>query len=261
MEDWCCIAAVNDEVTLEANLASSPQLKLNPSRLTVLRQQASASLAYNKGLELTSERICVFAHQDVYLPKGWDLALLKSVKQLDATDPNWAVSGVYGVRSDGTHVGRVWSSGLGQELNRATTSPEIVESVDELLIILNRNSGVRFDETLPSFHLYGTDIVQTAKSRGLKSYVIAAPVVHNSIPVTTLAGGYIAAHDAMRKKWGHLLPIPTTIGPISKSALDIRIRNARRFGFGRKRAENKRQALRANPQPDPAQIARQLGYE
>ena len=40
-----------------------------------------------------------------------------------------------------------------------------MQSFDELLIVLRRDSGLRFDEGLPGWHMYGTDIVQTARAR------------------------------------------------------------------------------------------------
>lgn len=258
--DWCCIAAVNDNRVLEANLAASPALRSDPARLTVLRDQASASAAYNAGLNQTSARICVFAHQDVYLPLGWDELLARHVAQLDRTDPDWAVAGLFGISVEGAYVGRVWSTGLGKELGAPFRVPVAVQSLDELLIVLNRPSGLRFDPALPSFHLYATDIVQTALAAGKGAYALDAPVVHNSVPTPTLRGGFTLAYDYMRSKWRHRLPIVTPVTQITRLGWKLRWQVLR--GLRLDIARSKRIMKNTlSPRPDPKEIAMQMKYE
>ena len=258
--DWCCIAAVNDETLLRANLAASPALVEHPERLTALRGQASASAAYNAGLKATTARICVFAHQDVYLPLGWDKVLADHVARLDRLDPEWAVAGLFGVDRAGAHAGRVWSTGLSREIGVPFDEPIPVQSLDELVIVLNRDSGLRFDPTLPSFHLYATDIVQIAVAAGKGAYVVDAPVVHNSVATPSLRGGYMQAYDVMRKKWRARLPILTPVTCITRSGWYVRIQDLRMFRLNPKR--KKRLCLAASlPRPDARKIAQALGYE
>ncbi len=73
MLEWCCIAAVNDDDILASNLALSPAIASYPARLITLRDQPSASRAYNQGLQMAKARIYILVHQDVYLPKGWEV--------------------------------------------------------------------------------------------------------------------------------------------------------------------------------------------
>lgn len=261
MLEWCCVAAVNDDDILDSNLALSPAIARNPTRLVTFRDQPSASRAYNKGLRTTDARIYIFVHQDVYLPTGWEDQLQRQINQLDEQDPSWAVAGVYGVGKDGHHVGRVWSSGIGKELGAPLAAPVQVQSLDELLIILRGSSGLRFDDQLPSFHLYGTDIVQSAIAAGHSAYVIHSPVVHNSRSVRTLKGGYMEAYNYMRLKWRARLPIATPVTTIT------------RFGFQARWKVVKKRYLRKFLQPsyeprtsedppcNPVLIARHLGYE
>lgn len=255
--DWCCIAAVNDEAVFKANLAASPMLARDPSRLTVLRDQPTAGTAYNAGLDKTQAGICVFVHQDVYLPAGWEILLEREVAKLNAIDPAWGVAGVYGVGLDGRHAGRVWSTGLRREIGTSPEQPVPAQSFDELLIVLNRGSGLRFDADLPSFHLYGMDIAQNALSKGLNAYVIDAPVVHNSVPTRTLLGGFREAYDYARRKWRSRLPIQTPVTRITRLGLYPLWQE-----FRGTRSRNKRLKFAAeNPRPDPADVARSLGYE
>lgn len=258
--EWCCIAAVNDSSVLAQNLGASPIFSSDPTRLSIIRNQPSSSLAYNEGLDQTQARICVFAHQDVYLPLGWEEVLAERIEELDRFDPNWAVAGLYGIDRDGAHVGRVWDGSLGRELGGSFEQPIGVQSLDELLIILDRDKALRFDTSLPSFHLYGADVVQTARSRGHGAFVIHAPVVHNSLPVAGLHGGFMHAYDYMRRKWRHSLPIITPVTRVTRSGLAARWKDFRRYQVNfpnRKKIHAARGSDRANPQA----IARTLGYE
>ncbi len=258
--DWCCVAAVNNDAIASQNLAISPALRADSGRLTILRDQPSASIAYNAGLDATEAEIVVFLHQDVYLPAGWDDKLARHLEHLDQLDPKWAVSGLFGLIRDGRWAGRVWDTALGRDLSPLVDVPVAVASIDELVIILKRSSGLRFDENLPGFHLYGTDIVQTALAAGYGAYVIDAPVVHNSVPAV-LSGAYMRAYNYMLRKWRRHLPIRTTCSVLSyRGWVRVRWRTLRRAGVFANRDRLRAEAER-RPRRDPVEIARSLGYE
>ena len=214
-------AAVNDDETLKSNLAASPLLAGNGLVLVEERGAPSATVAYNKIIESTHQPYLIFAHQDVYLPMSFERQLLNAIQYLNETDPNWAILGIVGKDSDACVAGLAWSNGLGCKVGRRIEKPHTVVSVDELLIVLRRNSGIKFDDALPGFHLYGTDIVLDAVERGFNSYAIDAPVVHNSVTVTHLDDRYVNAYRFMQKKWAHRLPLTTLIVPVSRTLWPI----------------------------------------
>lgn len=211
------VAAVNDDEVLAANLARSRALSEPGSRLHILRGYRSASVAYNAGLDAGTHELVVFAHQDVYLPAGWAPAMSAALAHLDAIDPAWAVLGLFGSTAAGGTVGHVWSSGLQRLLGAPFDTPMPVASLDELLLVVRRSSGLRFDAGLHGYHLYGTDIVQSALSSGRSAYAVCAPVIHNSRPVLYLPREYLSAYVYMRRKWARRLPIPHGISPIVAS--------------------------------------------
>jgi len=265
--DWCCIAAVNKPEILAANLAASPSLIQRPDLLEIQVDQPSASIAYNRGLERTGAEIVVFAHQDVYLPKGWDEILAQRVRELDSFDPDWAVAGLIGLTPDNHVCGHVWSTGLARDIGGPFDLPERTICVDELLIILRRSSGLSFDSGLPSFHLYGTDIVQSALKVGLGAYIVHAPVIHNSQPVQMLEGGYTEAYRYMQKKLADRLPITTLIADLVPGDLILdkqkeysRLRNWRNYLSRRWRLFGKdwRWVI---TRPSAQSIAGRIGYE
>ena len=170
--------ASNSETILNANLIRSPLFAAGIP-LHLERNAPTAAIACNRALDATTEAIVVFAHQDVYLPRGWESVLAARLAEVQAVDPNWALFGAFGIGLDAAHIGPVWSSSLGQIVGRVPMQPTLVQSFDEMLIVLRRDSGLRFDENLPGWHMYGTDMVQTARSRGLRAYAGGLPIIHN----------------------------------------------------------------------------------
>ena len=250
------VAAVNDEEVLRTNLAASPVLKSGQVPLIVEKGHASAGRAYNAGIAKSASDIVILAHQDVYLPEGWEAKLQAAVRRLEDEHADWGVLGVYGMRASGRAVGRVWSSGLGKEIGSAFNTPEPVVSLDELVLVIRRANGLTFDERLPGFHLYGTDIVQSALACGLGAYAIHAPVIHNSKPVRVLDRAYWNAYRFEQQKWKLNLPILTCIVPITRLGwprFRYRLSRLKARLLGRQPAERTR--------GDPRALAGRLGYE
>ncbi len=251
-QDFCVVAAVNSEAILKACLARSPDIAEEDLRLIVIRDATSMATAYNSALGRTRARIVLLAHQDTYLPRGWLDRAIAGLNALTADHPRWMVCGPYGVQKGGRHIGRLWDTALGQEICAQGFNPAPVDSLDELLIILRRESGIRFDEGLPDFHLYGTDIVQIAKENGGSAFAIELPVVHNNRPIVTLRGGYLDAYRYMRRKWRQKLPIWTTVAALSYFPLSLW-----RAQWRRRKIKDRGPELHT----DAVKIAKQLGYE
>jgi hypothetical protein len=197
-----------------------------------------------------------FIHQDVYLPAGWVERLLETIEQLDRRDPKWAVLGPFGMTADGRYVGRAWSSGIGAVVGQAIDQPSPVVSLDELVLVLRTDARLGFDPDLPGYHLYGTDIVQTALAAGRTAYAFDGPVIHNSRTIRRLDGSYRSAYRYMQRKWRGRLPIPTSCMRITRCGVPLyrdwirsTVRSWIRPGLVRER------------HPDPAQLARELGFE
>jgi hypothetical protein len=208
---------VNNDDVLQKNLLLSPGL-LNGGRnqLAIKRGFSSASLAYNSAIEEAEHDSVIFVHQDVYLPDTWFADLNRCLVLLEATGTNWGVLGCYGFRKgseDG--LGRVYTRGLGwhgQQISR----PEPVETLDEIILIIRKSSGLRFDPRLPHFHLYGTDICLMARARGMVSYAFQGYCVHNTNQLLILPKEFYTCYRSIRSKWAHELPIYTSCIKISR---------------------------------------------
>jgi hypothetical protein len=247
------VAAVNDDEILANNLERSPLIASGAVGLSCYRCACSASDAYNRGIDDSSAPIIIFAHQDVFLPEGWEQGLARAIIEIEAGDPDWAVLGACGVDLAGNHVGHVWSSGLSRRIGGHFSAPRETICIDEFMIVLRRSSNLRFDEQLPGFHLYGTDIVQMARAAGLHAYVADLPAIHNSRPVRTYRGGYEHAWRYMRYKWRASLPIATLTVPLTRSPLPLL-----RSQFWLWRTFSKRLAGATDSRIDPGELVRQL---
>lgn len=204
---------------LAANLGRSPCLATLP--LHVEANAPSAAVAYNRALDATTAEVVVFLHHDVFLPQGWDRLFRARLAQLAAADPDWALFGPFGVALDAAHVGPVWSSSLGQIVGRVPLAPVEVQSFDELMIVLRRSSGLRFDEGLPGWHFYGTDIVASARARGLRAWAGGLPVIHNDRYHQALGPDFTLSYRHMQRKWAAALPLRSPITKISRSGLHL----------------------------------------
>ena len=203
------VVAVSDDTVLSKNLLCSPIFKYSYTyEIIIQRDFASASLAYNDAINRASGRYVIFVHQDVYLPHEWDIRLAESICSIEKKKVNWAVLGVYGVTKDKKKCGIVYSNGLQKTLGRVSP-PVLVRTIDELLIVLDKKTAISFDDQMPGFHLYGTDICLAANAAGYSVLAISNFVIHNSLRIHRLDRKFWKTVRWMRSKWKYALPLDT----------------------------------------------------
>ena len=215
----------------------------------------SASRAYNYGLMKATGELLIFAHQDVYIPDSWHQQMLSAIAMAENMPHPWAVLGVVGVNgSQGAAKGCSWSTGLAREVGLPVDQPVPAVSLDELILVVRKSSGLLFDKNLPGWHLYGTDIVQAALTQGLGAYIIHAPVIHNSLPVMRLDAGFSECYRYLCRKWCRRLPIQTCCIRLTRFGWPLIKKRIRQLFVSTDRNVFLRLA-------DPAAKARKLGYE
>jgi Glycosyltransferase like family len=225
------VACVSDEVTLRANLLASACLQPGTVHEVILIKNCrSAADGLNLGITRARHEFVVCLHQDVRLPPGWDQRL---IQQLCTVTRQWGpigVAGVYGVgeptevppeaqttaaarqprqsphRFAVRRMGRVIHRG--HPLFDSPTLPARVSTLDELLLVVPRNTPLRFDPEL-GFHLYGADICLLAQEQGLAVVALDAACHHNT-RTAVLPRAFFQSASTFAGKWRHLLPMATS---------------------------------------------------
>lgn len=167
----------------------------------------NAAQGLNRGLDKAASPWVAFCHQDILFPRGWTSRVTRSLSGLPDSA---AVVGLVGTRADGRYRGHVVDPN-----GRCYWGPLPAEVLvlDEVVLILRREAGLRFDEDVPGFHCYGTDLCLRARSRGLGVVAVDAPVRHLS------SGRIDAAYERSARwileRWGkeyqYIVPTPATI--------------------------------------------------
>jgi hypothetical protein len=221
------IAAVNKREILEKNLLASACFR-PPHRHEVLIQEgySSAARAYNDAVDKSRNDLMVFVHQDIILPERWISDLQRALDHLEKSDPMWGVVGSYGVQRNNKFQGYIYSSGLGI-LGKPFDRPEPIQTLDEIVLIFRKSSGLRFDDSLPNFHMYGVDICMAAEEAGMKNYAISAFCVHNTQPGLILGDDFYQCYRHVRRRWKKQLPIQTSCVRITRYNLPMYERRLR----------------------------------
>ncbi|SDM30431.1 hypothetical protein SAMN05428957_104103 [Oryzisolibacter propanilivorax] len=210
------VSCVSDWSVARERLLASPCLQPGARPLVLRGNACSAAEAVNAVLDgRPHERWLVWLHQDVYLPAGWDVLFAQRLQEATLRWPHLAVAGVYGVRgagADAVRAGRVLDRG--RLLHEPAALPCLVDSLDELLLAVRCDAGLRLDPAL-GFDFYATDLVLQAQAAGLAAAALDACCEHWS---GTPAQG--AVHDRLvqritasaavfEHKWRQRLPLTT----------------------------------------------------
>jgi hypothetical protein len=170
----------NRELFQEALGASAEMARREPVEFVAIdnaENQYSAPQALNRGAALANGEVLVFLHQDVHLPAGWFERLSDQIRIVERTSRDWGVLGVFGVSQDGRMVGHIDDP---HGLRRWGCLPCRVQSLDEVCLVIRSESGLRFDDELGGFHLYGADLCLQAQKRGMDCYALDVPLKHLS---------------------------------------------------------------------------------
>ncbi len=208
--------AVNNDRLFERNFLASPCVQgSHHHQILAQRGFESAAKAYNNAIDRSESDLMVFAHQDIFLPASFLLQLEVSLDWLQVHAPAWGVLGSYGKTVDGRGWGHVYSSGrgiIGQPLHR----PVPVQTLDEIVLIFRRSSGLKFDERIENFHFYGAAICLAAAQLGLTNYAISAFCIHNTQQNLVQPREFYQCYRQLRRIWKNHLPIQTTCVRVSR---------------------------------------------
>lgn len=209
------VVCVSDEASLAGNLLASDCLAGgSPHQVLTFLGAPTAAAGLNAGLDRAEHDWVVLLHQDVHLPPGWDRRLLGQIREAERRFGPIGVAGAYGVGDivEGA-AGALGAERIGHVVDRGRLlregpdGPARAATLDELLLVVPRDTPLRFDPAL-GFHLYGADLCLQARERGLAVVAVDAPCRHNSRGVG-LPPDFFASAEAFARKWSHRLPVAT----------------------------------------------------
>ncbi len=231
---------MSDAAIATANALKSPCLQAGSAHEVILVKNCpSAADGLNLGLERARNDWVVCMHQDVYLQYApwtpstlpaddtpppptdpsagrlpWDQALARQLLLAEDRFGPIGVAGVYGVgpaveaAASPLSAERIgWVVDRGRTLRDGPELPARVAALDELLLVVRRDTPLRFDRDL-EFHLYGADLCLQAAERGLAVVALGASCHHNSRSVG-LPKSFFASAEVFARKWSRRLPVAT----------------------------------------------------
>jgi SAM-dependent methyltransferase len=211
------VVCVSNEQTLHDNLLSSPCLRCgSPHQVILARGCRTAAEGLNRGLATATHDKVVCVHQDVYLPEGWPRRFWEQYDAATQSFGRVGVAGVYGAALSTAkrpaHAGHVVDRD--RVLKEGATLPARVDTLDELLLVVPRGSGLAFDPAL-GFHFYGADVCLAARKQGLATVALDALCFHNSISVD-LPPAFEVSARRFAQKWSSCLPVATPCVVVEK---------------------------------------------
>lgn len=212
------VTSVSRLDVLQQRLAQSACLQRGGLPWTAYFNSTSAAAAFNSAIDAETTQgtdWLVWVHQDVHFPPGWEGQFRQALNDACAQWPTLAVAGVYGVRGVGAQsvrAGHVLDRG--QLLKEPEALPCLVDSLDELLVAVRVDSGLRMDPAM-GFDFYATDLVLQAQQAGMCAAALDAFCEHwsDTPPQGVMPPGLIERvkknAQAFEHKWADRLPVKT----------------------------------------------------
>ena len=188
--------------------------------LTVIFNAKSAAQGFNAAMAASAIKAngnnwLVWVHQDVFLPRDWDLRFSKALVEAAQCFPKLAVAGVYGIAGAGSNARRAGCVlDRGVLLHEPAALPCEVDSLDELLFAVRVDSGLMLDPAM-DFDFYATDLVLQAQAQGWQCAVVDAYCEHWSatpkfgVMPAGLLRRVLRNANAFEHKWQGRLPVTT----------------------------------------------------
>jgi hypothetical protein len=148
----------------------------------------NATIAGNIAIECSKDRYLMFVHQDVIMSQNTSDVLYDAIVN---KDDDCVIMGSAGIKlkSDENVLGRWCNLDKDSEFGLVRSSDGTiiwgdknegyVQSLDEMMLVIDRSSGIRFDPTIHGYHMYGLDICLQARSAGYNVSAHCMDIVHH----------------------------------------------------------------------------------
>jgi SAM-dependent methyltransferase len=203
---------------LRRNVQASPGLAEVDARIVAYRGAAHAAEALEESLPHVVTDWVLYAHQDVYFPRGFGVRLNALLASIPKGERRHTLIGFAGLAAQDK---RAQPAGLVIDRCARFDHPagDAAVSIDELAIVVARDSVHRIDPAL-GWHLWATDLC-LASITDHKSFarIVRLPLFHHSSNDFTLPEAFHRSAQVLAAKHGAAFgPIATLCGTIGAPA-------------------------------------------
>ena len=208
------------EGQLQENVCSSPGLAEVDARVVACRQASSPAHALSASLQACDTDWVLLAHQDVYFPRGFGFRLNQVLADIPESQRRKTIIGFAGMAVEQSGQSCHQAGFVIDRLNRADhPGSETGISIDELAIVISRDSLLRIDERL-GWHLWATDLcLASIVEQETFPRIVRLPIFHNSLNDYELPRAFMESAAVLVAKYRDFGPIHTLCGTIDRSFL------------------------------------------
>jgi glycosyltransferase involved in cell wall biosynthesis len=203
MESISYITCTHNKKIFENCLLKSLILK-DEDELIVIENAGSIAEGYNTGIDKAKNKIKCFIHHDIIVTNP----ILLRMNLIAYCMDDIGMVGIIGSKTDaspwweGQCIGSVVDTRNG--ILYFNDGKEFCLHLDGLMLATYQN--VRFDESIPGFHLYDQDICKQMAQKGKKNFCVKdgyRMITHfTSTPTdTSKINGYAEAMEIYKQKW------------------------------------------------------------
>jgi 2-polyprenyl-3-methyl-5-hydroxy-6-metoxy-1,4-benzoquinol methylase len=212
------IVPVNRPWQASLNVSKSPGLREVDAEIVYV-EGASAAEAYLRGAARAKCNWHVFAHQDVYFPRGAGIELEKALYRQESLSLDVPIGFAGLAVNCEPSMSEMNKVGLVVDRTRLFRGPESSAgvSIDELAVCLNSATRLRIDPRL-GWHLWATDLCLQAEAiaGAPATRVLNIPVFHNSVGEYTLPKDFYGSAHFLLDKHKDRPRIHSLCGEISR---------------------------------------------
>lgn len=211
------VIPVTNETQLHLDILKSPGLAEVNAQIVLCRGANSAADAFQWGLSHAVSPWVIFCHQDVYFPKGSGQMIARILSEVSESEAPRTILGFAGLTVEQTTSQlQLAKAGLVVDRVNLFDHPEsnCAITIDELAVVLHRNSRYRIDPRL-GWHLWATDLCLQAifdEQKRTRARVLRVPLFHNSLSDWSLPPAFHDSARVLALKYPQLACIPTLCG-------------------------------------------------
>jgi hypothetical protein len=210
------VVPVTNETQLHLDILKSPGLAEVNAQVLLCRGSNSAADAFQWGVSHAISPWLILCHQDVYFPKGCGRMIARILSEVSESEAPRTILGFAGLTVEQTTT-QLQLAKTGLLVDRVNLfdhpASNSAITIDELAVVLHRNSRYRIDPRL-GWHLWATDLCLQAifDEKPTRARVLRVPLFHNSLNDGSLPSPFFESARGLALKYPQLACIPTLCG-------------------------------------------------